>query len=94
MVVHIVFFKLKNNTLDAHRLKSALEELRSKIEVIRAFEVGVDINRGERACDLSLYSEFDTLDDLKIYASHPSHLEVLDIVREVCEYTKVVDYER
>jgi hypothetical protein len=75
------------------RLKEALEDLPTKIREIIEFEVGLDFNKTDRACDISLYSSFETKEDLKAYAIHPEHLKVVEIVKEVTEYTKVVDYE-
>ncbi len=96
MIVHIVFFKLKEQNKDANlrRLQSAIEGMKGKVEVLRDLEVGIDFNGSERACDLSLYSTFDSKTDLKTYATHPEHLKVIEIVKEVSEYTKVVDYEK
>lgn len=93
MIVHIVFFKFKDHK-DINRLKEALEGLPNKISEINEFEVGIDFNGSERACELSLYSTFNSKEDLKAYAIHPDHLEVVEIVREVIEYTRVVDYEK
>ncbi len=93
MIVHIVFFKLR----DPHsvvQVKEALEQLPAKISEIHTFEIGVDFNGGERACDLSLYSTFKSKEDLKTYAIHPEHLKVVEMIKEVAEYTKVVDYEK
>lgn len=93
MIVHIVFFKF-NDVKNVDRLKEALETLPSKISEINEFEIGVDFNKSERACELSLYSTFDTKEDLKTYAVHPEHLKVVEIVKEVTEYTRVVDYAK
>ncbi len=42
-----------------------------KSSVIRKIEVGLNVNPG-RAWNIALYSEFDNLDDVKFYATHPS----------------------
>ncbi len=95
MVVHIVMFKFKDENKDENLLvvKSRLEELSSKIPMLGKIEVGIDFNQSERAFDLSLYSTFATKDDLKAYAIHPAHLEVVDLIKKVTEESKVVDYE-
>ncbi len=79
MVKHIVLFKLKDEAPADEKLaamnsfKAAIEALPAKISVIRKIEVGLNINPAE-AWNIALYSEFDTLDDVKYYATHPDHV--------------------
>ena len=96
MIVHIVMFKFKDENKNENilKVKEMLEGLPSKIEGLKQMEVGIDINRSERAYDLSLYSTFESRDDLNVYATHPAHLEVLSFIKEVVETTKVVDYQK
>lgn len=96
MIVHIVFFKFKdeNKAHNIAQIKQMLEALPGQIEQIKRFEIGEDINGGERACDLSLYSTFEDEKALKEYAVHPKHLEVVEVIKQVSEYTKVVDYRK
>ena len=95
MIVHIVMFKFKEENKQENLLvvKSKLEELQSKIPMLEKMEVGIDFNQSERAFDLSLYSTFATKEDLKAYAVHPAHLEVVELIKKVTEVSKVVDYE-
>jgi len=95
MIVHIVMFKFKDENKQENLLvtKSKLEELSSKIPMLEKMEVGIDFNKSERALDLSLYSTVATKDDLKAYAIHPAHLEVVEFIKKVTEVSKVVDYE-
>ena len=94
MIVHIVMFDFKEEDKYENilKVKEMLEALPSKIDELLEMEIGVDFSRSERACDMSLYSTFKTQEDLKVYATHPAHLEVLAIIREVVEKTRVVDY--
>lgn len=94
MVVHIVMFKFKeeNKTQNMLHVKELLEALESSIDELNSIEVGVNFSESERAFDLSLYSKFDTKDDLKVYATHPEHLKVLEVIRAVTLESKVVDY--
>ena len=77
MVKHIVLFKLKDEVPADEKLvamnnfKKAIEALPAKISVIRKIEVGLNINPAE-TWSIALYSEFDTLDDVKFYAVHRS----------------------
>ena len=97
MVKHIVLFKLKDEAsadkkLEAmHAFKQAIEALPAKISVIRKVEVGLNINPGE-TWSIALYSEFDTLDDVKAYATHPDHVAAGALLAEVRESRACVDY--
>ena len=94
MIVHIVMFKFSENNKQENLLvvKNKLEELVSKIPTLLSMEVGIDFNQSQRAFDLSLYSSFNTKDDLKSYAVHPAHLEVVKLIKSVTTESKVVDY--
>ena len=95
MIVHIVMFKFKDENKDENLLvvKSKLEELASKIPTLNSMEVGINFADEERAFDISLYSTFNTKDDLKAYAIHPEHLKVVELIKSVAQESKVVDYE-
>ena len=95
MIVHIVMFKFKQEKKQDNILlvKEALEGLVKKIPELKCLEVGIDFNQSERAFDLSLYSTFNTKNDLKVYATHPVHLEVVALIKSVTSESKVVDYE-
>ena len=98
MVKHIVLFKLKDEVPADEKLvamnnfKKAIEALPAKISVIRKIEVGLNINPAE-TWSIALYSEFDTLDDVKFYAVHPDHVAAGKLIAEVKESRACVDYE-
>jgi hypothetical protein len=98
MVKHIVLFKLKDNVeLDVKQnvmrnFKQAIEALPAEIDFIRKVEVGLNINCCE-TWDIALYSEFDSLDDVKRYAVHPSHVAAAKLLADVKESRSCVDYE-
>ena len=96
MIVHIVMFSFKeeNRTQNIVKTKEMLEALVQKIEPLLSMEVGVDFNQSERAMDLSLISTFENREDLRTYATHPAHLEVVAFIKEVTTASKVVDYEK
>ncbi|WP_297273348.1 Dabb family protein [uncultured Bacteroides sp.] len=98
MVKHIVLFKLKDEAPEAEKLeamnsfKKAIEALPAKIAVIRKIEVGLNMNPGE-TWSIALYSEFDSLDDVKFYATHPDHVAAGKLLAAVKESRACVDYE-
>ncbi|WP_455673246.1 Dabb family protein [Phocaeicola sp.] len=98
MVKHIVLFKLKESLsqeekLDVmNRFKAAIEALPAKINVIRHIFVGLNINPDEQ-WDICLDSEFDTLEDVKFYATHPDHVAAAGILKDAKDGRACVDYE-
>jgi len=95
MVTHIVFFAFKQenkreNLLEA---KQRIEAMMGKINSLRSVDVGINFAEEDRAMDLALTARFDDRSGLEAYATHPVHLKVIDFIKSVAEYTKVVDYE-
>ena len=94
MIRHIVFFKLKDNSkANKQRIKDVILPLKEKIDVIKFYQVGINFANEERAYDLALVSDFNTIDDLNNYASHPEHLKVISSLKDEGITTKVVDFE-
>lgn len=95
MVIHIVMFKFLESTSvdDIDNLKDKIESLEKSVATLRSMEVGINFADESRAMDMSLISIFDDKDGLDAYASHPEHLKVIEFVKTITEYTKVVDYE-
>ncbi len=97
MVKHIVLFKLKNTLSQLEKekvmnqFKEAIEKLPSVITFIRSIEVGLNIN-SEEHWDIALYSEFDSLEDVKKYAVHPEHVKAGKIIAEAKDDRACVDY--
>ena len=94
MIVHIVIFKFNKQDMEANILKvtQELNNLLEKIDVLKSMEVGVNFTDSDRAFDLSLYSTFETKQDLQTYAIHPEHLKVVELIKSVTSESKVVDY--
>lgn len=94
MIVHIVIFKFKNENQDENilRVTQELNDLLEKIDVLKSIELGVNFTDSDRAFDLSLYSIFETKEDLQAYAIHPEHLKVVALIKSVTSESKVVDY--
>ena len=93
MVKHIVMFKLKGKKPE--NMEHAVSTLRSmdgEIETLRFIEVGVDFKKSERSYDIVLTTHFDHQEGLAAYTLQPSHLPVIDAMRELCSSSVVVDY--
>jgi len=94
MIVHIVIFKFNEQNIEENILKvtQELNNLVDKIDALKSMEVGANFTESDRAFDLSLYSTFETKEDLKAYAIHPEHLKVVEFIKSVTSESKVVDY--
>ncbi|KWR90699.1 stress responsive protein [Cupriavidus sp. IDO] len=98
MVKHIVMWNLRGDTegekRDAiARLKSAFEGLHGRIPGLLHLEIGVDSSRVDYACDVVLYSEFESHSALQTYASHPEHQRVKRELGDLRIARYQVDYD-
>lgn len=98
MIKHIVMWNLRGESaqqkaLAIEQLRGAFESLRGKIPGLLHVEIGVDSSEVDYACDVVLYSEFESQQALDDYAVHPEHLRVkrelgdLRIARHQVDYT-------
>ena len=81
MIKHIVMWNLRGDTpLDMARsieqVKNAFASLQGKIPGMTHLEIGVDNSRIDYACDVVLYSEFESQAALDAYGVHPEHVRV------------------
>lgn len=98
MVKHIVMWNLAGDTPSAKaeavdQLRRSFASLRGQVPGLLHLEVGVDTSGVNYACDVVLYSEFESQAALDAYAEHPEHLRVkrelegLRIARHQVDYT-------
>jgi hypothetical protein len=87
-------FKFKDDNKSSN-IKEVTKRLKSLVELIptlKSMEVGINFTESDRAFDLSLYSTFDTKEDLQTYAVHEEHLKAVELIKAVTSESKVVDY--
>jgi hypothetical protein len=97
MIKHIVMWNIRGDTpvakaLAIDKLKRSFDELRSRIPGIVHMEVGVDTSHIDYACDVVLYSEFESQAALDAYALHPEHLRVKHELADLRVARHQVDY--
>jgi len=99
MIKHIVFWRLKNREdaksrdEDARAIKDKIEGLRGRIPGMLHIEAGVDFNGSDTACDVVLYSEFESRAALDGYQEHPAHLEMAKFIADRRSERRIADYE-
>ena len=97
MIRHIVMWRVRGETpsqrtATSHQIKQAFEGLRGRIPGMHLLEVGIDISAVDYACDVVLYSEFESQAALDAYAVHPEHLRVKQELADLRIARHQVDY--
>ena len=96
-IKHIVMWNLRagspqEKTHAIEFVRSRFEGLRSQIPGLLQLEVGVDSSGVDYACDVVLYSVFDSAESLASYATHPAHMRVRDELGDLRIGRHQVDY--
>ena len=81
MIKHIVMWNVlggdsAERQSNALRIKAAFEGISQRIPGLLKLEIGVDESHVDYACDVVLYAEFESLQALTAYATHPEHTRV------------------
>ncbi len=97
MLKHIVMWNIQGGPDEAKavaiaRVKAAFETLRGKIPGLLHLEIGVDRSGVDYACDVVLYSVFESQAALDAYATHPEHLRVREAIEGLRVARHQVDY--
>lgn len=97
MIKHIVMWKMAGDTKQdrqkaAEFLRSRFEGIRGEVPGLLHLEVGLDHSSVDYACDVVLYTEFESQEALDAYATHPAHLRVKDELGQMRIARHQVDY--
>ena len=97
MIKHIVMWDVLGETpaqkqVNRQLIQSEFEGLRGHIPGMLHVEVGIDHSHVDYACDVVLYTEFDSQESLDAYASHPAHLRVKQTLGSVRIARHQVDF--
>ena len=91
MIRHVVIFKAKENA-PIDEFKKRIENLKNEIEEIIDIKVGIDINFDPTSSDFCVITDVKSIEDLKIYANHPKHIEVIKFLKPYIVERRVVDF--
>ena len=97
MIKHIVMWNVRGDTpaekaQGIARLQRSFESLRGRIPGLLHLEIGVDSSGIDYACDVVLYSEFESQAALDAYGTHPEHVRVKNEVADLRIARHQVDY--
>ncbi len=99
MVRHIIMFKFKDvknevdKTKKLEKMKSAFSPMKSKIDVVQSYEIGINMKNTDFSYDFVITSEYKSWEDLEIYIHHPEHQKAIEICKYIEKEKAVVDYE-
>jgi hypothetical protein len=97
LIRHIVMWNVRGDTRDEklaniEKLKACFHGLRGRIPGLLHLEIGIDSSRVDYACDVVLYSEFESQAALDAYGTHPEHLRVKQELGDLRTQRYQVDY--
>ena len=97
MIRHIVMWDLRGDTpgekaANVELVRRSFHGLRGRVPGLLRIEVGVDTSGADYACDVVLFSEFESQDALDAYATHPEHLRVKQALGDLRIARHQVDY--
>jgi hypothetical protein len=96
-IKHIVMWNLAGDTpaekaAAVEAVKTRFEGLLGVVPGLLHIEIGVDVSHVSYACDVVLYSIFESHEALAAYGDHPAHLKVRDELVGVRIARHQVDY--
>ncbi|WP_343208728.1 Dabb family protein [Anaerolentibacter hominis] len=99
MVRHVVMFRFaeeaegRSAAENGMIAKEMLLALKGKISELKAIEVGVNMAEADAGnYTVCLTCDFDSMEDLSVYAVHPEHLKVVEFIKKVNTSRACVDY--
>ena len=97
MIRHIVMWNVRGDTpaekaANVARVQRSFDSLRGRVPGLLHLEVGVDTSGIDYACDLVLFSVFESQAALDAYATHPEHLRVKQELGDLRIARRQVDY--
>lgn len=95
MIRHVAVFRFIPEFTESQRDEwiALVRDLPSHIPEVRSMSIGKDIVGGPSSHHVALIADFESLDDLRAYSTHPAHQKVLDISGPVKASLSVVDFE-
>ena len=91
MIKHVVIFKTKENA-PIDEFKKQIENLKNEIKEIINIKVGIDIHFDPTSSDFCVITDVKNIEELKIYANHPKHIEVINFLKPYIIERRVDDF--
>ncbi|MCB9797124.1 MAG: Dabb family protein [Alphaproteobacteria bacterium] len=91
MFTHVVLFKTPDRDA-ANVARAALYSMRGRVPGLQDIEVGIDEGGGPRSWSLCLITRFADAEGYAVYADHPEHVKVKEILADLTTEAAVVDW--
>jgi len=97
LIRHIVMWNVRGanaaeKAAGVEQLRRSFHSLRGRVPGLMRIDIGVDSSCVDYACDVVLYSEFESQAALDAYATHPEHLRVKQEIGDLRIARHQVDY--
>ena len=95
MIKHLVCHAI-GRLEDAKRAANMLNALSGRIPSLISMSAGVDALRSGRSYELGIVAEFDSLEGLNEYDTHPEHVKVKEFIASIKDESRpsvAVDFE-
>lgn len=99
MIKHIVMWNFADDAegddkaTNLAKVQQDLVALRGLVPGMGAFEIAIGADPLEHTYDMVLYSEFDSVEALHAYATHPQHVAVAQFIGKVRTARACMDFE-
>ena len=99
MIKHIVMWNFADEAegddkaTNLAKVQQDLVALRGLVPGMGAFEIAIGADPLEHTYDMVLYSEFDSVEALHAYATHPQHVAVAQFIGKVRTARACMDYQ-
>ncbi|MCW5950774.1 MAG: Dabb family protein [Propionibacteriaceae bacterium] len=99
MIKHIVMWNFadeaegSDKATNLAKAQQDLHALRGLVPGMGTFEVAIGADPLEHSYDMVLYSEFDSVESLQAYATHPQHVAVAQFIGKARTARACMDYE-
>lgn len=97
MVTHIVMWNFLETLSETEKAEAAAT-MKEKLEALSEIVPGtlsvkvVTAPLASSTRDIALIGEYEDEAALKVYASHPEHLKVVDLIKKVCKDRTALDF--
>ena len=77
----------------AQKMKDAFGPMKSKIDVVQSYEIGINLKSTGFSFDVVIASTYKSWEDFETYIQHPEHKNAIKMCSDIQKEKAVVDYE-
>jgi hypothetical protein len=77
----------------ANKMKSTFGPMKSLINIVRRYDVEINMKKTDFSYDVVIISEYNSWEDLDIYIKHSEHQKAIAFCKDIKKEKAVIDYE-